>query len=366
VDNVEQLLRLNAVPFVEAAEVRRLVAEDCGLSPREAARRLGCGSERAARIVETALSFDADAERAECERRGIRIVLEDDPLYPAGLRDLGEDAPPVLYAEGEFQLSAMAVAVVGTRSPSPYGERMARRLGRDLAAAGACVVSGMARGIDTRSHEGALASAGRTWAVLGTGLAQIYPPENEPLGRRIVEGGGCLLSEFPLGAKPHKTSFPRRNRLIAALASATVVVESHDLVPKGAMDTAAKAVALSREVYAVPGPADSPASAGPLKLLKEGAGLACSAQDVLESLGSDVRLAARCAGGRKAPASARTAALSLEYRKILQLLESDTRTADQLLLETGLDAPRLSNILFELELQGLVTPAPGQRYAKKD
>ncbi len=237
---------------------------------------------------------------------------------------------------------------------------MARVFGGDLAARGVTVVSGLARGIDSEAHEGALSRRGRTWAVLGSGLGRVYPPENGSLARRIVEGGGCLLSELPLHAKPDRLNFIRRNRLVAGLCWAVVVVEGRE--HSGSKVTAHDALEQHKEVFAVPGPADSPLSHCPHELLRGGAKLACSAEDVLDTLEEGEKRVLHAAAPRPAGAMR---SLSLEYSKILQFIGSEAVTVDELAAGTGFDVPRLSNILFEMELQGLVSPFPGQRYAKK-
>jgi DNA processing protein len=345
---LEALVRLNAVPLFAPDNLKKLVArcspeQALELDAPELARLMECTEASAARLRDGARAFDA-------------------PDYPAPLALL-DDAPLVLYSMGDFTTPGAAAAVVGTRTPTSYGRRFARRLAHDLAGAGVCVVSGLARGIDAEAHEGALAAGGKTWAFLGTGLACVYPPENEPLARRIVDSGGCVASEYALTQGVVQASFLRRNRLIAGLGWATVVVEARR--KSGALDTAEKGLRLGRDVFAAPGPADSPQSEGPLDLLKDGCAMVRRAQDVLDTLPSDARLAARCEGpGRSA--APKPGSLSLEYRKILQFVEGEARTADELAVGTGLDAPRLSHILFEMELQGLVSPVPGQRYAKKE
>ncbi|MDE2237516.1 MAG: DNA-protecting protein DprA, partial [Elusimicrobia bacterium] len=181
---------------------------------------------------------------------------------------------------------------------------------------------------------------------------------------RIADSGGLLLSEFPLEAGPRKAWFPRRNRLIAALGRAVVVVEGTEA--SGSLGTAELAQGLGRDVFAVPGPADSPLSAAPHKLLRDGAQLACEASDILLSFPLELRHAAKAAACVRAPAA--TAALSLpsDYKKIIESLAAEALTVDELAVGSGLSVSRLSNILFEMELQGLVSPAPGQRYAKKE
>lgn len=359
------LVSLNAVPLFSPDAVRRLLAAlpaERALEPsaEELAPLLGVRLETARRFREAALGFDADAELEQAARMGARLLTWDDPGFPDPLR-LVADAPVLLYALGEPTLPGLAAAVVGARAPTPYGRRMARRLAGDLAAAGLTVVSGLARGIDGTAHEAALERRGRTWAVLGSGLACVYPPEHQPLARRLIEAGGCLLSELPLSARPQALNFPRRNRIVAGLSWATVVVEGRER--SGSRGTAHTAAVLGREVFAVLGPADSPLSEAPLALLKAGAHPACGAGDILAALPEGARLAAAATG--PAPLFS-PVSLSSEYRKIIDSLGAEALTVDELYEGTGIDLPRLSNILFEMELQGLLNPVPGQRYAKKD
>jgi DNA processing protein len=360
-------VRLNAVPFFSPDKIRSLLgqlpAERALEAPVEfMASAMGVAHDRALRFRETARAFDADGELRRAEELGVSLHAWDDPGYPHALSKI-PDAPLLVYVQGEPEAYGPAVAVVGSRTATPYGLRQGRRFGAELARAGALVVSGLARGVDSQAHEGALAADGRTWAVLGCGLARLYPPENDPLARRIVDAGGCLLSEFPLDGYPDKAHFIRRNRIISGLCWATVVVEGRGT--SGSLVTAHCAQEQHRELFAVPGPADSPLSEGPHELLRLGAKVACSAADVLRTLPAGAALAARASGPRPGSAAGR-AALSLEYRKILKLLVADAVTVDALAEETGIAIPHLVNILFEMELQGLVRPFPGQRYGKKD
>lgn len=281
-----------------------------------------------------------------------RIGLAD-AEYPEILRGI-PDPPQELHVEGALA-ARNAVAIVGSRHPSPYGLRMARRIARQAAESGWVVVSGLARGIDTAAHETVVEAGATTWAVLGSALDRIYPAENEPLARRIVEAGGCLLSEYPPGTGPLRGRFPQRNRIVAGLCLGTIVVEGRER--SGSLITARLAVEQGREVFAVPGPADSPLSAAPHRLIRQGACLVRDFADVAEALA----LPASFNRKNEIPGLH----LPSEHGKILELLSANALSLDDLVAATGLDTPRLSNIIFELETRDLVVAVAGQRYAKK-
>lgn len=351
--------RLNAVPFVDPAKAAALLDAlgPDGL-PRAGdadwADAAGLGLERAARWRRVALAFDAEGEARKAAALGARLLLRGEGGYPALLAAVPE-APLALYAIGPLS-EEPAVAIVGSRAPTAYGRRMAERLAGDLARRRVVVVSGLARGVDAEAHEAALDAGGTTWAVLGSGLGEPYPPDNRDLFARIVAEGGCVLSEYPLGGEPHKQAFVRRNRIIAGLSWATVVVEGRSR--SGAMITARKASEYGREVMAVPGPADSPLSEAPHILLREGARLAATVEDIAAAL------PAGAACGPVAPRVATTAPDGDEA-KVLALLGGDSLSLDELGRLTGLDMGRLSLIMFGLELKDLVCAVPGQRYGKK-
>lgn len=281
-----------------------------------------------------------------------------EPGYPALLSQIA-CPPPVLYVQGELREDKEAVAFVGSRRPTPYGLRMARRLAAE-AAPHVVIVSGLARGIDTQAHLAALDAGGVTWAVLGGGLGRVYPPENLSLARRIVESGGCLFSEHPQDQPPLPAYFPRRNRIIAGLCWATIVVEG--AAKSGSLITARCAAEQNRQVFAVPGPADSPMSAACHQLLKDSAAAPlCSMRDAWELLPpscrppqDDLRRPHRQVGG-----------LPQAQEKILESLGPDALTIEELVDRLGLDLSGLSNILLDMEFQDLVQALPGQRYAKK-
>ncbi len=225
--------------------------------------------------------FDAVQEKKRAEELGYRILSVDDPLWPAALQHLW-DPPLVLYADGTATPTERSVAIIGSRHCTPYGTGLARSLARDLAKLGWWIVSGLARGIDMAAHEGALEAAGQTAAVLGHGLDLTYPPEALKLRRRITERG-CLLSEFPLGRPADRQSFPQRNRIVAGLARAVIVVETD--VDGGSMITARFAGDLGKTLCALPGRVDSPTSRGCHALIRDGAVLVSSLDDILAELG---------------------------------------------------------------------------------
>jgi DNA processing protein len=355
------MARLNAVAFVGSRKALAIVDAlgPEGLARAGAAEWAAAGSvqaEAAARWRAEALAFDLDGELRRAEALGARMIVRGEPDYPRLLASV-PDAPLALYAWGRLDDSP-AAAVVGTRSPTAYGRRMARRLAADFARRRVAVVSGLARGIDSEAHAAALDAGGATWAVLGSGLANVYPPENRALARRIAEEGGCVLSEFPLAAAPRKAYFPRRNRVVAGLSAATIVVEGRSR--SGALLTAGNAAEYGREVFAVPGPADSSLSDGPHLLLRQGARLATRVEDVTS-------LCPARFGGAPPPASRPGAVSGLDPKEaeILHLLGGDSLSLEELAEATGLDTTALSLIMFGLEIKELISAVPGQRYAKK-
>lgn len=287
---------------------------------------------------------------------GDRALAPTDAEYPELLRALA-GAPERLWVRGALA-AAPTVAIVGSRRPTPYGLRMARRLAAGLAQAGVTVVSGLARGIDTAAHEAAVSAGGVSWAVLGSGLDRLYPPENAALAAALVAGGGAVLSEQAPEQGPRPGFFPARNRIISGLSWAVVVVEGD---PKsGSLITARWAADQGREVLAVPGPADSALSRGPLELLRAGARPAAEAEDVLALLPGWVR--------RSVPAPAEEPrAVPLwdgpDGEKILELLGSHALSLEELAGGTGWELPRVLAALGELEARGALRALPGSHYA---
>jgi DNA processing protein len=288
----------------------------------------------------------------------IRTLARGDVGWPGVLDQLGADAPPVLYVRGQRGLDALcaepAVAVVGARRGSRQGEEFAYALGRGLAAAGVAVISGLALGIDAAAHAGALAAAGRTVAVLGCGIDRVYPRQNAAIAAQIAELG-ALVSEWGAGVEPAPWRFPVRNRLIAALASVTVVVEATRR--SGALITADHALALGRDVLAVPGSAWSPLGEGVNALLRAGATPATSLEDVLDALGLSAPGGVRASALPDATPLVPGGAAGRAWRA----LRAEPSTADALALRLGLDGPELARVLVTLELDGLLAREPDGR-----
>jgi DNA processing protein len=301
----------------------------------------------------TALASGAARKAAEGElvrvgRLGARVVGRDEQAYPAYLRAI-YDPPRVLYVRGELVAGeeTRAVALVGSRGATPQGAALARSMAAELAAAGLAVVSGLARGIDTAAHLGALDSRGRTVAVLGCGLDGVYPPENAGLARRIADAGGAVVTEFRLGCRPLPGHFPKRNRIIAGWGRGVVVVEA--AARSGALVTARLALDEGREVMAVPGHPATATAAGANQLIRDGARLVRDARDVAEELGFEL--------APREPSQAASGALSW-------LRPDAPASVEDLSARSGLGMGELLAQLTELELQARVRRLPGALYVR--
>jgi DNA processing protein len=298
---------------------------------------------------------EAETETRRAQEAGVRLVPFSDPAYPERLRAIA-DAPPLLYVKGEILPGdERAVAIVGSRSASDYGLKVARSISRELALRGFTVVSGMARGIDGAAHEAALDGGGRTIAVLGCGVDRVYPPEYVSLYRRIIQQG-AVLSEFPIGTRPAAFNFPTRNRLISGLALGVVVVEATE--KSGSLITAALALEQNREVFAVPGEAGSSRSRGAHRLIRQGAKLVESAADIVEEI------APQLAGqpDLALPRRLLPEQCGEETRRVFNLLQERILHIDEVIETSGLSSARVSQILLDLELQGFLRQLPGNRY----
>ncbi|MGD9019951.1 MAG: DNA-processing protein DprA [Desulfuromonadales bacterium] len=301
-------------------------------------------------------STDSNVDNA-CERLNEmqgRLLTMWDADYPHRLRQIS-DPPALLYCCGEL-LPAPALAIVGTRHPTDFGRVFTRKLAGEIAAAGIVIVSGMARGIDSAAHFGALDAAGKTVAVLGCGIDRIYPPENTGLYRQIVDNG-ALLSEYPPGSDPLPGHFPGRNRIISALSLGTLVIEA--CRDSGSLITAEFALEQGRDVMAVPGGVDRPTSYGPNLLIKQGAHPITEAEEVIQILGLS-----GCQAGCKVDLKTDVIDLPEPAGRVLAALGLTPRHSDELTLESGLTPSELSVILLHLELQGYAEKLPGGRYVR--
>ncbi len=307
---------------------------------------------------------DAQPERDlwKLERMGGWLLTIFDERYPPLLRRLS-DAPPCLYVLGTVEeTDERAIAVVGTRKPSDYGRRVAYRIASELAASGFTVVSGLAEGIDTAAHKGALDSGGRTFAVLGCGLDVIYPRSNKELARRIADNG-ALLTEFPLSTKPQAWHFPQRNRIISGMSLAVVIVEAP--LNSGALITADWAAEQGREVFVVPGPVDQPSFEGNHRLLREGARVFTSVADMLDELGVMTLPKTEPAKAQVPPGGQlKLPDLSPTETKIWSVLTGDWKHADDIVRESQLTTGEVLSALTLLELKGMVERTEGNRYRR--
>jgi len=312
----------------------------------------------------------AREELARARDASVTVVSMDDPLYPRRLKEI-YDPPVILYVRGDAGLlEKPGIAVVGTRHPTPYGSGMAERLGCDLASQGLVIIGGMARGVDTASHRGAISAKGKTIAVFGTGVDVIYPKENSRLSEQILSGGGALVSEFPLGTFAAPQNFPIRNRILSGMSVGVLVVEAAEY--SGTRITARLALEQNRDVFAVPGNVTNKNSWGPNTLIKQGAKLVATWEDVWEDLPTEVRLTLTPAvSSESADASAASLfpddGLPPHERRILSLLKADEAThIDQIVekLESELSSSEIFAALFELELNGKVRQMPGKNFVK--
>ncbi len=307
----------------------------------------------------------AEKELAAVRKDGCRLLHWDEPQYPRLLRET-YDPPPLLYLRGNAELLAKhSIALVGTRRPTPYGNQMAERLSRELAERGLVIASGMARGIDSSAHKGALAAArGETVAVLGAGVDVVYPKENRKLYAQIAERG-AVVSEFALGTQPFPQNFPIRNRIIAGMALGTVVVEGAQF--SGSLITARLAMEMSREVYGVPGNVTQPPSFAPNQLIKQGAKLVTGWEDVVEELPTEIRAQLFPVEPTTVEQRASLFAESLTPagRSLYELLTTDqARHVDELVELSGLNSSAVLATLFDLEMRGIVRQLPGKQFIR--
>ena len=392
----EALIALNRIQGIGAITAKRIagvlgsVAAAGGRSVRELQAIPGVGEERAALIARELTSGQANEEMELAATKGVTLITWVDEGYPALLQTIA-DPPLVLYVTGDAAaLDTPSAAIVGTRHPTLYGREMAQRFSYQLAAAGYTVVSGLAEGIDTEAHTGALKAGGRTVAVLGGGLDCLYPKSNTGLARKIVSEGGAVISEYPFGRQPDRQTFPMRNRIVSGLCKGVLVVEAP--VNSGTLITANQALDQNRAVMAVPGRIDSGASQGCHKLLKEGAKLVTRVEDVLEEL-QDLFGARRGAGAPhdgpltntgyptakgtdasgqrqgdlgvghsavdRGPSDPPAPKLSEEERALLAGVADEGTHMDALIRASGMDAGKVNAIVVSLQIRRQVRLLPG-------
>lgn len=359
-EDLRHVLRLSLVAGV-GPRTRRLLLDRFGSSeavlaaaPSDLRSVQGVGPKLTERIVAAREEIDVDELIAVCQERGVQIVTETDEPYPSLLRQI-PDPPPVLFVRGQLRpQDGMAIGIVGTRHATHYGLRQAERLATCLAHAGLTIVSGLARGVDAAAHRGAIAAGGRTLAILGSGVLSIYPPEHEALAEEVV-AHGALVSEAPPLASPHSGVFPQRNRVISGLSLGVIVVEAGDR--SGALITARLAMEQGREVFAVPGRIEDPTSRGCHRLIRDGAKLVQSVDDVLEELGPLFEPTSRD-DGREVHHPAELL-LNEQEQQVLDAIGSDPTSLDAILAATRLSVPNILSTLSVLEMRRLVRRVSG-------
>jgi DNA processing protein len=335
---------------------------------------LGMPAQSAQFVFEGKARAAAEDEIKRTVEAGGSVLTPEDAAYPERLREI-YDPPAVLWIRGNLDLLARpGIAVVGTRQPSPYGAGMAELLSRDLANRRLVIFSGMARGVDTAAHKGAIEAGGKTVAVWGTGIDVIYPKENKKLAESIVATGGAIVSEYPLGTFPAPQNFPIRNRILSGISVGVLVIEAAEY--SGTRITARCAMEQNRDVYAVPGNVTNKNAWGPNTLIKQGAKLTATWEDIWEDLPSQVRLQLEDELAAATPAESKPAgAASLfndnplpEHERIVfeRLRHDESTQLDELIeqLEADLSSAEIFTALFELELAGRVRQLPGKNYVR--
>ena len=316
---------------------------------------LACG------VPESAVSYlqapawdEVEADLRWAEQSGNSIMTWQDPLYPPLLKQ-APSAPPVLYVTGDPSvLSTSQLAIVGSRNPTKSGAETAEQFAKFLAEAGLTITSGLAYGVDGASHRGALQGKGRTIAVMGTGLKHIYPARHQSLSEAIAAQGGALVSEFPPDTKPKAENFPRRNRISSGLSMGVLVVEA--ALQSGSLISARYAMEQGREVFAIPGSIHNPLARGCHALLKQGAKLVETAQDIIEELGALYQAAS---GNDELAVEQHVVELDEEYQALLNCINYEPTPVDLMIARSGLTANTVSSMLLILELQGIIAAVPG-------
>lgn len=403
-EETKSLVHLSIIPGVGYQTIQRLLAafgsaqRALDATPEELTQIEGLPSNVSQRVIRGKSRVSVGQELELIEAHNCHLVTVNDSAYPMLLKEIA-DPPPLLYVRGKLgQPEAPSITIVGTRSPTNYGKTISRQLSQQLAENGVTVVSGFARGIDTCAHQGAIQANGRTIAVLGNGLSQIYPDENKDLAEEIMESG-ALISEFPMSVPPFPKNFPRRNRLVSGMSSGTVVVEAS--VRSGSLITARHAAEQGREVFAVPGQIFSKQSKGSHQLINQGAKLINAVDDIWEafpdrrltptltsspaqlplddnsssqgqansnlfaelpardtSIGSTGTPAAK-------PTKPSTPELSADERAVLEAIDLPCTHIDQIARTTALPMNKVSSTLVMLELKGIVQQMPGKQFTRQ-
>ncbi len=359
--HLEACIALNMIPHMGPVRLRRLLdafgtAENILLARSDQLAALdGIPRPLAENIANWQNFADPAAELKKAADLDAHVITSEDDEYPAALREI-HDPPIVLYVRGTItDRDRHTVAVVGSRKCSHYATECAKKLSFQMAYAGLTVVSGLARGIDTAAHQGALAAKGRTIAVIGAGLGHLYPPENAQLADRIATSG-AVVSEFPIDTKPDRQTFPIRNRIVTGMSFGVLVAEAG--ANSGALISANMAAEQGRTLYAVPGRIDSPAALGSNRLIQQGAKLVITVDDILDDLPLVF------SKQPDLPAAVAPADLTPDQDKILAALGTEEASLDSVIATSGLTAAAASSTLLALEMRRLVKQLPGKRFVK--
>jgi DNA processing protein len=360
----EACIALNMLPTVGPVRLRKLLQvfkepEGVLAANRSELRRVeGIGNEVAGQISNWESIVDLTAELNRVREFGASVITQESPSYPKSLREI--HAPPiVLYVWGELQeRDQHAIGIIGARRTTHYGTESAKKLAYQLAYAGLTVISGLARGIDTAAHQGALAARGRTIAAIGSGLSKLYPPENRGLAEKIRDGNGAIVSEFSMEIEPDRQTFPMRNRIISGWSHGVLVVEAG--LNSGALITAAQALEQGRSVYAVPGHINAPSAMGSNRLIQQGAKLVMDASDILDDLQvllPETKPSPEAVVRPLPP-------LSDDERRIYEAIDASETPIDRIIMRCNLPSATVSATLLRLELKRLVRQLPGKYFVK--
>ena len=366
-NDFQSLVLLNMIPSLGSISVKRLLSyfgrpsnifKAC---KEELCRVEGISAKKTEAIIKARQTIDVEREFELAQSNGIKIITILDSAYPENLKNI-YDPPPVLYVKGDLsECDYNSVAIVGSRRASFYGLSTASRLSSELCSLGITVVSGLARGIDTSAHKGALSAQGRTIAVLGSGILKLYPSENKKLAESISESG-AVISEFSLETPPLPKNFPRRNRIISGLSLGVVVVEAAR--NSGALITADSALQQSREVFAVPGKMDSSTSVGTHSLIKQGAKLVSNVEDIIEELAIKFKGTSSTRRDRADIAAGGSVELDIGAKRVYEALSKEPLHIDEIIMSTHMGVSQLSSILMQLQFKKMVKELPGKNFVR--
>jgi len=361
---IEACIALNMLPTVGPVRLRKLLEvfqepQQVLAAKRDQLRKVEeIGNDVADQISSWESIVDLAAELKRIREFGAAVITQESPSYPKPLREI--HAPPiVLYVWGELQdRDHHAIGIIGARRTTHYGMESAKKLAYQIAYAGLTVISGLARGIDTAAHQGAVAAKGRTIAVIGSGLSKLYPPENQALAEKIRNGNGAIVSEFSMEIEPDRQTFPMRNRIISGASHGVLVVEAG--LNSGALITASQALEQGRSVYAVPGHINAPSAMGSNRLIQQGAKLVMSASDILDDLQillPETKPSPEAAARPLPP-------LSDDEQRVFDAIDSSETPIDRIAAKSDLPSATVSSTLLRLELKHLVKQLPGKYFVK--